>query len=146
MGVLCRQQQWKVLSQCYFEGFPFYLTMCRPVTSLGSELRLEQSLDQNCLRKARRVVKKYKKISLKKEMNRLRQLLPKGETLKQHEVLDQTILMIQELEMKLLTRIKQAGAPPKIATVMDRSCGQRTENLDLDKLRNLVMMTMMNNR
>ena len=118
--------------------------MCRPVTSLGSELRLEQSIDQNCLRKARRVVKKYKKISLKKEMNRLRQLLPKGETLKQHEVLDQTILMIQQLEMKLLTRIKQAGVPPSIATVMDKSCGQRKENLDLDKLRNLVMMTMMN--
>merc|ERR1712086_893658 len=136
MGVLCRQQQWKVLSQCYFEGFPFYLTMCRPVTSLGSELRLDQSTDQNCLRKARRVVKKYKKISLKKEMNRLRQFLPKGETLKQHEVLDQTILMIQELEMKLLTRIKQAGVPPRIATVMDKICGQSGENLDLHKLRN----------
>ena len=116
--------------------------MCRPQSI--SELRLKQSIDQNCLRKARRVVKKYKKMSLRKEMNRLRHLIPKGETLKQHEVLDQTILMIQELEMKLLKRIKQAGVPPRIATVMNRSCGQNTDNLDLDKLRNLVMMTMMN--
>ena len=119
--------------------------MCRPVSRVGSELGLEQSIDQNCLRKARRVVKKYKKMSLRKEMNRLRQLIPKGESLKQHEVLDQTILMIQQLEMKLLTRIKQAGVPPRIATVMDTNMGQNLESLDLDNLRNLVMKTMVKN-
>ena len=98
----------------------------------------------NSLEKARRVVKKYKKMNLKKEMSRLRQLIPSGETLKQHEVLDQTISMTQQLEMKLLTRIQQAGVPPRIATVMDKSCVQWREHLDLDKLRNLVMMSMMN--
>merc|ERR1711892_1236329 len=113
--------------------------MCRPETSLSSELRLEQSIDQNCLRKARRGVKKYKKISLKKEMNRLRQLIPKGETLKQHEVLDQTILMIQQLEMKLLKRIKQAGVPPRIAMMME---GKSENNLDVHMLRSLVGMMM----
>ena len=90
------------------------------------------------------MVKKYRKMTLKREMNRLRQLLPKGEKLKQHEVLDQTILLIQQLEMKLLTRIKQAGTPPRIATVMNNSCGHNLENLDLDSLRNLVMQTMQN--
>ena len=90
------------------------------------------------------MVKKYKKMSLKKEMNRLRQLMPKGEKLKQHEVLDQTILLIQQLEMKLLTRIKQAGVPSRIATVMDNDCGQSLENLNLESLRILVMQTMMN--
>ena len=72
-------------------------------------------------------------------MKRLRQLLPRGETLKQYEVLDQTILLIQQLEMKLLTRIKQDGVPPRIAMVMDGNCPQ---NLNLDMLRKVVMQTM----
>ena len=94
----------------------------------------------NFLEKARRrVVKKYKKMNLKKEMSRLRQLIPSGETLKQHEVLDQTILMIQQLEMKLLTRIKQAGVPPRIAMMME---GKSENNLDVNMLRSVVGMMM----
>merc|ERR1712130_398349 len=104
--------------------------MCRPVII-------------NSLNKARKVVKKYKKMSLKKEMTRLRQLLPKGDSLKQHEVLDQTILLIQQLEMKLLTRIQQTGIPQKIAMITGETS---TKSLDLEKLRNLVMATMMNNK
>ena len=88
------------------------------------------------------MVKKYKKIKVKKKWEKNRHFLPKGEKLKQYEVLDQTILLIQQLEMKLLTRIKQAGVPSRIATVMDYSCGQSLENLDLDSLRSLVMQTM----
>ena len=118
--------------------------MCRPVVKLNTSWKAVQSIDQNCLKKARRVVKKYRKMTLKKEMNRLRQILPKGEKLNQHEVLDQTILLIQQLEMKLLTRIKQAGVPSRIATVMDNSWAQSLENLDLDVLRSLVMQTMQN--
>ena len=78
--------------------------MCRP--QCVSECGLNQSIGQNCLRKARRVVKKYKKMSLKKEMNRLRQILPKGETLKQHAVFDLIISMTQQLEMNLLAKDK----------------------------------------
>merc|ERR1712233_103432 len=100
--------------------------MCRPVII-------------NYVKSARKVVKKYKKMSLKKEMKRLRQLLPKGESLKQHEVLDQTILLIQQLEMKLLTRIQQTGIPTRIAMVMGETS---PDSLDLDKLKNLVMLTM----
>ena len=85
--------------------------------------------------KARRVVKKYRKMTLRKEMNRLRQILPKGEKLKQHEVLDQTILLIQQLEMKLLTRIKKAGVPPRIALMME---GHSDQSLDMDMLRSVV--------
>merc|ERR1712115_14291 len=97
--------------------------------------------EKNYVKSARKVVKKYKKMSLKKEMTRLRQLLPKGESLKQHEVLDQTILLIQELEMKLLTRIKQAGISPRIAMSMGETS---TQSLDLNMLRDLVMNTMNN--
>ena len=85
--------------------------------------------------KARRVVKKYRKMTIKKEMNRLRQLLPKGEKLKQHEVLDQTILLIQQLEIKLLTKIKQAGVPSRIAMMME---GHSDQNLDVEMLRSVV--------
>ena len=113
--------------------------MCRP--KLVSDLRWGQNSQNNSLKKARKVVRKYKKMSLKKEMTRLRQLLPKGESLKQHEVLDQTILLIQELEMKLLTRIQQAGIPQRIAMSLGETS---TQSLDLNKLRNLVMNTMNN--
>ena len=111
------------------------MIMCRPVVKLNTSWKADQSIDQNCLKKARRVVKKYKKMSLKKEMNRLRQIIPKGETLKQHEVLDQTILLIQQLEMKLLTRIKQAGVPTRISMMME---GNSDQNLDVDMLRSVV--------
>merc|ERR1739838_131493 len=114
-------------------------TMCRPVIKLSRDWTVDHSIDQNCLKKARRVVKKYKKMTLKKEMKRLRQLLPRGETLKQYEVLDQTILLIQQLEMRLLTRIKQDGVPPKIAMVMK---GNFPPNLDVNMLRSVVMQTM----
>merc|ERR1712130_881679 len=103
--------------------------MCRP--KIVSELKWGE---KNYVKSARKVVKKYKKMSLKKEMTRLRQLLPKGESLKQHEVLDQTILLIQQLEMKLLTRIAMVTGETS------------TQSLDLEKLRNLVMATMMNNK
>ena len=113
----------------------YRLSMCRPENKKRSDWKLDYNVDMNCLKKARRVVKKYKKMSLKKEMNRLRQIIPDGERLKQHEVLDQTILLIQQLEMKLLTRIKQAGVPPKIAMMMERNSEQ---SLDVDMLRSAV--------
>merc|ERR1711862_789242 len=112
--------------------------MCRP--RIVSDLKWGE---KNYVKSARKVVKKYKKMSLKKEMTRLRRLLPKGESLKQHEVLDQTILLIQQLEMKLLTRIQQTGIPQKIAMVTGETS---TKSLDLDKLRDLVMTTMMNKK
>ena len=119
--------------------------MCTP--KIVSDLRWDQNSQKNCLKKARRVVKKYKKMSLKKEMTRLRQLLPKGESLKQHEVLDQTILLIQQLEMKLLTRIQQSKeVPSSIAMMMDPTCAQSLQNMDLNMMRNIVMTTMMSNR
>ena len=42
-------------------------------------------------------------------------------------MLDQTISMTQQLEMKLLTRIKQAGVTPRIAMMME---GKSENNLD----------------
>ena len=71
--------------------------MCRPESSQRSDWKLDYNVNMNCVKKARRVVKKYKKMSLKKEMNRLRQIIPHGDTSKQNEVLDQTILLIHTL-------------------------------------------------
>ena len=109
--------------------------MCRPESSQRSDWKLDSNVDMSCVKKARRVVKKYKKMTLKKEMKRLRQLIPEGQTLKQHEVLDQTILLIQQLEMKLLTRIKQAGVPSRIAMMIE---GHSHQTLDVDMLRSVV--------
>ena len=129
-SVVNRQQTREVIT--IYEKY-FLLIMCRP--QLGRESSLDQSIDQNCLKKARRVVKKYRKMTLKREMNRLRQLLPKGEKLKQHEVLDQTILVIQQLEVKLLTRVKQGRVPSRLIMMMERNSDQ---SLDVDMLRSVV--------
>ena len=43
--------------------------MCRNLSMPDNDLRLGPSVDINCVKKARIVVKKYKKMTLKKEMN-----------------------------------------------------------------------------
>merc|ERR1712026_108996 len=111
------------------------LKMCHP-KSKNVDLKLESLIIENRVRKARKVVKKYRKMSLKKEMKRLRRLIPGGESLQQTEVLDQTILMIQELEMKLLARIHQTGIPARLAGVLNENnplLGDK-KNMNLDIL------------
>ena len=115
------------------------VTMCRYVTR--SNLTSHNTGHMKCWSNARRVVRKYKKMTLRKEMRRMRQLLPGGETLKQYEVIDQTILLIQQLERKLLTRIKQGMIHPKINQVMSEHCIGNMEKLDVEMLRNIVMET-----
>ena len=117
--------------------------MCHP-KSKNVDLKLESLIIENRVRKARKVVKKYRKMSLKKEMKRLRRLIPGGESLQQTEVLDQTILMIQELEMKLLARIHQTGIPARLAGVLNENnplLGDK-KNMNLAILRGLVVQTM----
>ena len=108
--------------------------MCRAVGRSGSE--------RICWNKSRRVVRKYKKMTLRKEMRRLKQILPRGETLKQYEVIDQTILLIQQLEMKLLTRIKQGVIPPKMAMMMSSKSELNVDIVDMNMMRNMVMNTL----
>ena len=57
---------------------------------------------------ARSVVKKYRKLSLKKEMKRLRRVIPNSRDLREEELIEETVSVIERIEQELLTRI-QAG-------------------------------------
>merc|ERR1719315_710530 len=92
-------------------------TRCRYVTR--SSILPSHTKHSNCCNNARRVLRKYKKMTLRREMRRLRQLLPRGEILQQYQVIDQTILLIQQLESKLLTRKKQGMIHPKISMMIN---------------------------
>ena len=108
-----------------------------------SHARGHLNYDIVCIQKARKVLRKYKKMSLKKEMQRLRKMLPSGETLDQTEVLEKTILMIQQLEMKLLRRIQESGIPVQLLDVMGgRREKNREEKIDRTLMRSLVSRTM----
>ena len=97
--------------------------MCRP-----------RSPPPVCYVRARRVVKKYRKLSLRKEMRRLRRLLPGGALLKKEEVIEETVALIQALEQKLVDRLRQ-GTLPQTLTLHP--------NASINDLREAVLRTMM---
>jgi len=66
------------------------------------------------VRKARKVVKKYRQMSYKKEMNRLRSLLAVEESVSENNVLDQTVSLIQELESRLIAQLQRGKIPEKM--------------------------------
>ena len=92
------------------------------------------------VKKARKVVKKYRQMSYKKEMLRLRNILSAEDSVTESEVLDRTVSLIQELESRLISQLRQGNVPHKIAAAgvsMDWSqCSH-------DNIRNIVaaMMT-----
>ena len=85
-----------------------------------------------CYVRARRVVKKYRKLSLRKEMRRLRRLLPGGALLKKEEVIEETVALIQALEQKLVDRLRQGTLPLTLHP-----------NASINDLREAVLRTMM---
>ena len=95
--------------------------MCRP-----------RSPPPVCYVRARRVVKKYRKLSLRREMNRLRRLLPGGALLKKEEVIEETVALIQALEQKLVDRLRQGTLPLTLHP-----------NASINDLREAVLRTMM---
>ena len=85
-----------------------------------------------CYVRARRVVKKYRKLSLRREMKRLRKLLPGGALLKKEEVIEETVALIQALEQKLVDRLRQGTLPLTLHP-----------NASINDLREAVLRTMM---
>ena len=85
-----------------------------------------------CYVRARRVVKKYRKLSLRREMKRLRRLLPGGALLKKEEVIEETVALIQALEQKLVDRLRQGTLPLTLHP-----------NASINDLRETVLRTMM---
>ena len=95
--------------------------MCRP-----------RSPSAVCYVRARRVVKKYRKLSLRREMKRLRRLLPGGALLKKEEVIEETVALIQAPEQKLVDRLRQGTLPLTLHP-----------NASINDLREAVLRTMM---
>lgn len=71
-------------------------------------------------------------------MKKLRQLLPRGEKLRNQEVIDQTISLIVSLEQKLLEKISRQGKVPSVLS----NTGLQENNLSLDKLREAMALIM----
>ena len=79
----------------------------------------EQERRRECLRRGRRVVRKYRRISLRREMRRLRQLLPMRSSSKRRlsraEVLEEAVDVIQRLEEQLAERLKEGCTPARLS-------------------------------
>merc|ERR1712223_1720919 len=97
------------------------VTMCHPA---NYDRHLE-------VRRARKVVKKYRKMSLKKEMQRLRNLLNASDSLPSEEVLDRTVDLISQLEARLISQIKDRGLPDKMAGIVGQMGMQWDSSIDM---------------
>ena len=97
------------------------LNMCHPA---NYDRQLE-------VRRARKVVKKYRKMSLKKEMQRLRNLLNASDSLPSEEVLDRTVDLISQLEARLISQIREKGLPEKMAGMMGQMGLQWDSSMDM---------------
>ncbi len=96
---------------------------------------------QDKIRAARKIVKKYRKHEEKRELEKLRQLLPpakNGGKLRKKEVIDETITMIMELEKQLMAKIMRQGSVPSQLV----HTGLQPNSLNLDSLRTAMAMVM----
>ena len=80
---------------------------------------------------ARKVVRKYRKLSLKKEMKRLKLLINADASLPSEEVLDRTVDLISALEARLISQIKDRGLPDKMAGMMSQMGLQWDSSMDM---------------
>ena len=83
--------------------------MCRVFIQDSKKVR------QSEVRRARRVVRKYVRLSYRKEMSRLRAMLDcPAESVKEAEVLERTVSLIEDLEARLLQRLSQGAVPERL--------------------------------
>ena len=101
--------------------------MCAPI--IPTEISPVKTTEK--VRAARKIVKKYRKREEKREMEKLRKLLPRGNQLKSKQVIDETISLIVALEQKLLEKISKQGHVPHILS----RTGLQHNDVSLDKLR-----------
>ena len=80
---------------------------------------------------ARKVVRKYKKLSLRKEMKRLKLLLNAEKGISSEEVLDRTVDLISQLEARLISQIKDRGLPDKMAGIVGQMGMQWDSSIDM---------------
>ena len=95
---------------------------------------------------SRRVVKKYRRMSLRKEMKRLREIVNMegggaGPVASSEQVLDRTVDLITSLEERLISQIRDRGLPHKMAGIMSQMGLQW--DCSLDMMREVVGQMMM---
>ena len=91
------------------------------------------------VKKARKVVKKYRKMSYRKEMMRLRNLLSADENVSEGEILDKTVSLIEELESRLMSQLRQGKVPAKM---VNAGLGLEWSQCSQESLRNIVGLMM----
>ena len=106
--------------------------MCVPV--LYSDIERLARFEK--VRAARKIVKKYKRREEKREIQKLRKLLPHGDRLKNREVIDETVNLIVDLEQKLLRKMSSQGWIPSILS----NTGLQQSQLSLDSLREAMAL------
>ena len=104
--------------------------MCRPHHVRNTEIST-----------SRRVVKKYRRMSLRKEMKRLRQIVNIQRGGSSEEVLDRTVDLITSLEERLISQIRDRGVPHKMAGIISQMGLQW--DCSLDMMREVVGQMMM---
>ena len=88
---------------------------------------------------AKRVVRKYRRMSLKREMRRLRRVVAAAEDAAAEAVLARTVAVIEQLEARLLQQLHRGLVPAQLQLVS--SCpGPAVEwaSVDLDTVRRLL--------
>ena len=107
--------------------------MCRVQSYRQPELS-SSSVD----RTARKVVRKYRKMTLRREMRRLRRLVledSEAGPVSSGQLLERTVSLIEELEARLVTQLR-AGQVPEV--IRRRGAGLQWADLGVDTLRELM--------
>ena len=86
---------------------------------------------------AKSIVRKYKKLSLRKEMNRLRQTIPNSKNMKDEEVLQETVSVIEELEHQLMMRLQAGRIPKQLVNYFPTG-----ENVKIEEMRQAMLAIM----
>jgi hypothetical protein len=88
------------------------------------------------MRAARKIVRKYRRREERKEIEKLRRLLPTAgaNQLKRQEVIDHTIDLIVSLEQQLLAKIRAEGRLPSLLAHTGLAVSER-EEVSLESLR-----------
>ena len=88
-------------------------SMCRPQCHRQNDL-----LDARVSVSARKVVKKYRRMSLRREMRRLRRIVVTDNSsavrISSEELLDRTVSLIEDLETRLMSLLRQGNVPEKM--------------------------------
>ena len=98
--------------------------MCRPQCHRQNDLS-----DARVSVSARKVVKKYRRMSLRREMRRLRRIVVTDNNrsagrISSEELLDRTVSLIEDLETKLMSQLRQGNVPEKMRRVTGVEWGQ----------------------